>query len=89
MNSSRFKIISIFIFRHNLVPIVMGARPQDYERAAPYKSYIHVDDFEGPKELAEFLKKLEENDDQYNEYFRWKVNYSTLMFFLYSIFSWF
>lgn len=53
----------------------MGARPQDYERAAPYKSYIHVDDFEGPKELAEFLKKLEENDDQYNEYFRWKVSY--------------
>ena len=65
----------------------MGARPQDYERAAPYKSYIHVDDFEGPKELAEFLKKLEENDDQYNEYFRWKVSYSTLMFFLYSIFK--
>ena len=65
----------------------MGARPQDYERAAPYKSYIHVDDFEGPKELAEFLKKLEENDDQYNEYFRWKVNYSALMFFLYSIFT--
>ena len=60
-------------FRHDLVPIVMGARPEDYQRAAPYKSYIHVDDFEGPKELAEFLKKLEENDDMYNEYFRWKV----------------
>ena len=51
----------------------MGARPQDYERAAPYKSYIHVDDFDGPKELAEFLKSVEENDDTYNEYFRWKV----------------
>ena len=60
-------------FRHDLVPIVMGARPEDYERAAPYKSYIHVDDFEGPKELADYLKKLEENDDLYNEYFRWKV----------------
>ena len=42
----------------------MGARPEDYERASPYKSYIHVDDFEGPKELAEFLKKLEENDNE-------------------------
>ena len=50
----------------------MGARPEDYERASPYKSYIHVDDFEGPKELAEFLKKLEVNADMYNEYFRWK-----------------
>ena len=58
----------------------MGARPQDYERAAPYKSYIHVDDFEGPKELAEYLKKLEENDDLYNEYFRWKVRHFLLFF---------
>ena len=64
----------IYDFRRDLVPIVMGARPQDYERAAPYKSYIHVDDFEGPKELAEFLKKLEENDELYNDYFRWKVS---------------
>ena len=62
-----------FHFRHDLVPIVMGARPQDYDRASPYKSYIHVDDFDGPKELAEFLKKVEENDDLYNDYFRWKV----------------
>ena len=69
-----------FIFRHDLVPIVMGARPQDYERAAPYKSYIHVDDFEGPKELAEFLKQVESNDEVYNEYFRWKViSFRTLL----------
>ena len=61
------------IYRHDLVPIVMGARPQDYERASPYKSFIHVDDFDGPKELADYLRKLEENDDWYNEYFRWKV----------------
>ena len=51
----------------------MGARPQDYERAAPYKSFIHVDDFVGPKELAEYLKTLEDNEELYNEYFRWKV----------------
>ena len=25
----------------------MGARPEDYERQAPYKSYIHVDHFAG------------------------------------------
>ena len=51
----------------------MGARPQDYERLAPHNSYIHVDNFEGPKELADYLKTLNENDDLYNEYFRWKV----------------
>ena len=51
----------------------MGARPEDYARSAPFKSYIHVDDFESPKELAEYLHKLDEDDDLYNEYFKWKV----------------
>ncbi|CAB4064491.1 E2.4.1.214 [Lepeophtheirus salmonis] len=57
---------------HDVVPIVMGARKEDYERSAPYKSFIHVDDFEGPEELAKYLHKLDQNDDLYNEYFEWK-----------------
>ena len=62
-----------FFFRHDVVPIVMGARPEDYAISAPFKSYIHVDDFEGPKELAEYLHKLDQDDQLYNEYFKWKV----------------
>ncbi len=50
----------------------MGARPEDYERTAPQHSYIHVDDFAGPKELAEYLRELDADDDKYNAYFRWK-----------------
>ena len=57
---------------HDLIPIVMGARPKDYKKVAPYNSYIHVEDFDGPKELAEYLKVLENDDDLYNNYFRWK-----------------
>ncbi|CAL4102074.1 unnamed protein product, partial [Meganyctiphanes norvegica] len=57
---------------HHILPIVMGAHPDDYRRAAPEKSYIHVDDFESPKDLAAFLHMLDKNDDLYNEYFRWK-----------------
>jgi hypothetical protein len=62
------------MFRNDLVPIVMGARPEDYARSAPYHSYIHVDDFESPKELASYLHKLDQDDNLYNEYFRWKVS---------------
>lgn len=50
----------------------MGAHPKDYERSAPYRSYIHVDDFESPKELAEYLHLLDNDDELYNSYFRWK-----------------
>jgi len=61
-----------FCFRHDVLPIVMGGAPEDYARAAPPHSFIHVDDFESPEELAKYLHKLDQNDDLYNEYFRWK-----------------
>lgn len=57
---------------HNVLPIVMGARQQDYEKSAPYRSYIHVDEFQSAKELASWLHHLDEDDDLYNSYFEWK-----------------
>jgi glycoprotein 3-alpha-L-fucosyltransferase len=50
----------------------MGAPPEDYEKSSPLKSYIHVDDFATPKELAAYLHKLDKDDKLYNEYFQWK-----------------
>lgn len=50
----------------------MGGRREDYERVAPRRSYVHVDDYESPKRLAEHLRRLDADDGQYNEYFRWK-----------------
>merc|ERR1719461_2808665 len=50
----------------------MGASREDYEKRSPHKSFIHVDDFAGPADLAEYLKKLDGDDDLYNSYFQWK-----------------
>jgi glycoprotein 3-alpha-L-fucosyltransferase len=50
----------------------MGAPPEDYERSAPLKSFIHVDEFATPKELAAYLHKLDKDDKLFNEYFQWK-----------------
>ena len=50
----------------------MGARREDYEAMAPPHSFIHVDDFESPRELAAYLYRLDLDDDLYNSYFRWK-----------------
>lgn len=50
----------------------MGAQPSFYKRFAPPNSYIHVDDFTGPQQLAEFLHFLDKNDNEYNKYFEWK-----------------
>ncbi|XP_055905668.1 glycoprotein 3-alpha-L-fucosyltransferase A [Eupeodes corollae] len=56
----------------NILPIVMGARPEDYEVSSPHRSYIHVDEFASPKELAEYLNILDKDDELYNSYFKWK-----------------
>ena len=58
--------------KYNVLPIVMGARKEDYHRVAPEKSFLHVDDFDGPEDLAKYLDKLDKSDDLYNEYFQWK-----------------
>jgi len=55
-----------------VVPVVMGAPRVDYERAAPPESFIHVDDFASPRELADFLRAVAADRDRYNSYFRWQ-----------------
>ncbi|TNN05109.1 Glycoprotein 3-alpha-L-fucosyltransferase A, partial [Schistosoma japonicum] len=59
------------IYRNDILPIVMGASIEEYERVAPPYSFIHVDQFESPAKLAEYLKYLDKNDTAYNEYFAW------------------
>lgn len=49
----------------------MGAPREDYEKYGPERSFIHVEDFRSPKELAEYLHFLDKNDDLYNSYFKW------------------
>ena len=58
--------------RHDIIPVAMGARKTEYEKVAPPHSFIHVDDFNSPEQLAEYLHLLDQNDELYNEYFRWK-----------------
>ncbi len=50
----------------------MGAHSADYVRAAPEHSFIHVDWFAGPRELALYLLLLDRQPTLYNEYFAWK-----------------
>ncbi|CAH8678991.1 unnamed protein product [Schistosoma haematobium] len=56
---------------NNVIPVVMGASYEEYKRVAPPHSFIHVDQFESPEKLANYLKYLDRNDTAYNEYFSW------------------
>lgn len=50
----------------------MGAHPDDYEKVLPPNSYIHIDNFASPKEVADYMRKVASNRTLYNSYFRWK-----------------
>ena len=50
---------------------VMGGA--NYTDHAPPGSYINVLDYESPKELAEHLMHLANNEEEYMAYFWWKV----------------
>lgn len=56
----------------NILPVVMGAPREDYVKYGPHKSFIHVDEFNSPAQIAKFLHVLDQNDDLYNSYFEWK-----------------
>lgn len=51
----------------------MGAQASEYAAVAPHNSYVHVEEFATPEELASYLKRLDEDDNLYNSYFKWKV----------------
>ncbi|XP_077956482.1 4-galactosyl-N-acetylglucosaminide 3-alpha-L-fucosyltransferase 9-like [Gasterosteus aculeatus] len=54
------------------VPVVMGPPRHMYEGHAPAESFIHVDDFPSPKELAERLLYLDQNHTEYMRFFNWR-----------------
>ena len=53
-----------------VIPIVMGARLEEYKKVAPDFSFIHVEEFSGPEELAKYLHQLDQDDEKYNQYFQ-------------------
>ncbi|XP_039277665.1 glycoprotein 3-alpha-L-fucosyltransferase A-like [Nilaparvata lugens] len=57
---------------HKVIPIVLGAPREDYERVAPKDSFIHVEDFATPKDLAAYLHEVDHDDNLFNSYFKWK-----------------
>ena len=55
----------------------------NYTSRAPPKSYINVLDFENPKQLAEFLIQLANDEEEYQSYFWWKVQVANTKMFIF------
>ena len=66
------KFFRIVQLTESVVPVVYGGA--DYASIAPPHSYIDARQFK-PKELADYLKKLDANDTLFAEYLQWKGKY--------------
>ena len=60
-----------------MIPVVNGGlSKEDYRSIAPPHSYIHVDDYDTPKDLIEELVAIAKNDTLYQSYFWWKDHFA-------------
>ncbi|XP_068243431.1 4-galactosyl-N-acetylglucosaminide 3-alpha-L-fucosyltransferase FUT5-like [Palaemon carinicauda] len=57
------------------VPVVMGGKVEGYRKLLPPKSFIHIDEFQSPKHLAEYLLSLSKDSTKYMEYHAWRSRY--------------
>ncbi len=57
------------------IPIVLGAKREQYQRIAIPNSYIHVDDYSTIEDLAKELHRLNQNDSEYVRYLQWTQLY--------------
>ena len=62
------------IFSTNIIPVVRGAKPEQYSQLNNSNSLIIADEFISPKALAYYLNYLTENSTAYLEYYQWKLN---------------
>ncbi|XP_017541132.1 4-galactosyl-N-acetylglucosaminide 3-alpha-L-fucosyltransferase 9-like [Pygocentrus nattereri] len=57
------------------VPVVIGPPRDNYEEFIPRDAFIHIDDFSTPKDLAEHLKAVDQNQEMYEGYFAWRKHF--------------
>ncbi|QQP31686.1 Uncharacterized protein FKW44_025367 [Caligus rogercresseyi] len=66
------------ILKFDVVPVVYGL--SNYSAFAPPHSFIDARDFSSPKSLGEYLTYLDNNDEEYLKYFKWKEEYHLMGF---------
>ena len=60
---------------HGILPIALGPLIHHYNKLLPEGSFLHVDNFTSPHELAKHISKLDANHTLYDSYFAWRVHY--------------
>ncbi|CAL4091029.1 unnamed protein product [Meganyctiphanes norvegica] len=60
------------------VPVVLGSNKEVYKKLLPPGSFIYVEDFKTPKELAKHLSYVASNREAYNRYHAWRRKFKVV-----------
>lgn len=60
-------------FESDTLPIYLGA-PNVKDFQVANHSVIYINDFPDIESVANYIKHLDQNEEEYNEYFSWKKN---------------
>lgn len=65
-------------YAKDAIPIVMGSTKKLYRQLLPPNSYINVDDFSSPKDLANYIVYLNNTSNEMKGYLKWKKYFKVL-----------
>ncbi|KAK4874448.1 hypothetical protein RN001_013808 [Aquatica leii] len=63
-------------YHKNSIPVIMGSTKLNMQQILPPKSYIAVNDFASPEDLAKYLLHLNNSLSELESFFEWKRDFS-------------
>ncbi|KAK2153636.1 hypothetical protein LSH36_291g09026 [Paralvinella palmiformis] len=64
--------------RHDIIPVVLGERDSVLSEHLTPEAYINARNFDSPKTLAAYLRRVASDEKLFNKYFEWKPKYEIL-----------
>ncbi|CAK1547215.1 unnamed protein product [Leptosia nina] len=62
-------------YEKGAIPIIMGPKVDECVDLLPPNSFLHIDQFNGPKHLAEYMISLSRDNQALLEFHRWRNNF--------------
>jgi hypothetical protein len=60
------------------IPIILGPPVEDCEKLLPPNSFLHVDDYETAKDLANDIKRISKSNESLLYYHQWRNNFDVV-----------
>lgn len=60
------------------IPVILGAPKEDCDILLPPSSFLHVDNYQDPKDLAEDMQRIAMNEESLLKFHEWRRHYELL-----------